>query len=211
MIFIRKKNLLGGEDLLYTPQLHWIYTIKPIVGFLPFVILMLILWRITNSFFEPLELPGIEFVRMIFQHAFLSVILIVVLIIAWRILQYANTEFGITNKRLIIKKGVFRIFVAEISFDRIESIYCTKGILGRIFNYGTICLSGVGGMMPVFYMVCKPYAVRRKILSIIEKNKLITVINGDLPKPKIIVKPEPVVEEEPIYRYGTFVRMVSDN
>jgi hypothetical protein len=100
--------------------------------------------------------------------------------------------------------------VAEIPFDRIESIYCIKGILGKIFHYGTICVSGVGGKMTAFYMVHKPFALRRKIVSIIEKNKLITVVQGDLPKPRPKpAKPEPVAEEEPIYRYGTFVRTVS--
>ena len=62
--------------------------------------------------------------------------------------------------------------------------------------------------MPVFYMVCRPYTVRRKIVEIIEKNKTITVTHGEIPKPQAEEKPKPVTKEEPIYRYGTFVRVI---
>ena len=65
--------------------------------------------------------------------------------------------------------------------------------------------------MPVFHMVCRPYALRRKIGDIIEKNKLVTVVHGDLPKTTPVIKPEPVVEEHPDYRYGTFVRVMPDS
>ena len=112
---------------------------------------------------------------------------------------------------IIMKKGVIRLLVAEIPTDRIESIYCYQGLLGRLFRYGTLSISGVGGMMPVFKMVHRPYALRRKIVDIIEKNKAITVVHGEMPKAKPVVKPEPVEQEEPIHRYGTFVRVLSDN
>ena len=111
----------------------------------------------------------------------------------------------------MVKNGVICLFTAEIPTDRIESIYCTQGLLGRIFRYGTIIISGIGGMKTVFYMVCRPYAVRRKIVEIIEKNKTVTVVHGDLPKAQPVVKPEPVAEEEPMYRYGTFVRVIPAN
>jgi len=126
--------------------------------------------------------------------------------------QYLSIEYGVTNKRLIMKKGVIRLFVAEIPTDRIESIYCYQGLLGRIFRYGTLSISGIGGTLPVFKMVHRPYALRRKIVDIIEKNKTITVVHGALPKAAPpIPKPEPVAQEEPIYRYGTFVRVLPGN
>jgi membrane protein YdbS with pleckstrin-like domain len=129
-----------------------------------------------------------------------------------RIFLYLSAEYGVTNKRLIIKKGILRVVVAEIPTDRIESIYCVQGLFGRIFRYGTICVSGIGGKMPVFSMVCRPYALRRKIVDIIEKNKAITVVYGEMSKvrPQARPKPEPKVKPEPISRYGTFVRVLPD-
>ena len=215
MKFIKKKNLHEGEELLYTPQLHWFFTIRHIVKSLVFFLILLVLWCAADSVVDALGCSAggtgaVLIMRFIIKHVFWITTLAVLLLFMWRILQYLNTEYGITNRRLIIKKGVIRVAVAEIPTDRIESIYCVQGIMGRLFHYGTIFISGVGGTMPVFYMVSRPYALRRKIVEIIERNKAITVVHGDLPKVKP-VKPEPVAEEEPIYRYGTFVRVLSDN
>ena len=204
MKFIKKKNLQEGEELLYVPLLHWFYTVKGMVFSLPFFLALLIFWRLagTLSCFEIAE----TFMKSIIRNVFFTIILIVLLDFIRRIFHYLSTEYGVTNKRLMIRRGFIRLLTAEIPTDRIESIYCTQGLFGRLFCYGTLHISGIGGKMPVFFMVHRPYALRRKITEIIEKNKAITVVHGDLPKPKPLVKTEPA--EEPICRYGTFVRVL---
>jgi len=212
MRFIKKKNLREGEELLYTPQLHWIFVVKPLLYSLPFFILLLVLWFLGDSLAAISDEMGYDLwvpVQMLVRQVFLAGLLVFLVIFICRILQYINTEYGVTSKRLIIKKGVLRLTIAEIPTDRIESIYCTQGILGRIFHYGTLGIGGIGGNMPVFFMVARPYGLRRKIVDIIERNKTITVVHGDLPKAKPVVKQ--VEEEEPLYRYGTFVRVLSDS
>ena len=210
MKFIRKKNMQETEELLYTPLLHWMYTIRHMILSLPFFLVLLIIWIVADRRSGAYG----EFSGMIIQsavrHVFLAAVIVVLLVFVWRIFRYLSVEYGVTNKRLIMKKGVIRLFIAEIPTDRIESIYCLQGLMGRILNYGTICISGVGGMKPVFYMVCKPYALRRKIVDIIEKNKAITVVHGEVPKPEPVAKPEPKVKKEPVYRYGTFVRVLPE-
>ena len=209
MKFIRKKNFHEGEELLYIPVMHWMFTVKCMVLSIPFFILLLVLWSINNSS----GLCGIDIIlaRTIIKSVFFATLIVNLLIFICRLFQYVNYEYGITNKRLMIKKGVISLFTAEIPTDRIESIYCIQGLLGRLFRYGTIYISGIGGRMPVFFMVCRPYAVRRKIVEIVEKNKAVTVVHGVLPKAQPVTKPEPTVEEEPMYRYGTFVRVIPAN
>jgi membrane protein YdbS with pleckstrin-like domain len=148
-------------------------------------------------------------VQILVRQVFLAGLLFFLVVFVCRILQYINTEYGVTSKRLLIKKGVLRLTTAEIPTDRIESIYCTQGILGRIFHYGTMGIAGIGGNMPVFFMVARPYGLRRKIVEIIERNKTITVVHGDLPRVKPAAKQ--AEEEEPLYRYGTFVRVLPDS
>ena len=215
MKFIRKKNFLEGEELLYVPKLHWMFTVKHMVQSLPFFLVLLIMWMVTESYAGSsqwlLTAESAYITRMVIKNVFLASLIIVLLIFVWRIFLYLNTEYGITNKRLIIRKGIIRLFVAEIPTDRIESIYCVQGLLGRIFHYGTIFISGIGGMMPVFYMVSRPYALRRKIVDVIERNKTLTVVYGELPRVKPAVEPELLAaekEEEPMYRYGSFVRVL---
>ncbi|MDR2576293.1 MAG: PH domain-containing protein [Treponema sp.] len=207
MKFVRKKNLQENEEILHLPSLHWFYTVKYMVLSLPIFVILLIVWALAEDYAEAGWFPGIttgDDLRYVISYAFLAAVLAVLVVFICRIFQYLCVQYGVTNKRLIIKKGVLRIFTTEIPIDRIETVNCIQGLFGMMFNYGTIRVSGIGGSMPVFRMVCRPYALRRKIVAIIEKNKAITVVHGELPK---IKPPEPVVQE-PLYRYGTFVKVL---
>jgi uncharacterized membrane protein YdbT with pleckstrin-like domain len=171
MTFIKAKNLIEGEELLYTPVLHWMFIVKPTVLFLLLIPVLLVIRAFLLSFI-PIDLV---YLRLILDenilYLILGVVIIASIILVWRILLCMSVEYGVTNKRLLMKRGILRIFTSEITMDRIESIYCIQGLLGMIFNYGTIRISGIGGRMPVFFMVMKPYALRRKIVEHIEKNK----------------------------------------
>jgi len=202
MKFIKKKNLIAGEALLYVPTLHWMYIIKkPVVILLVIPVLLIIRDPVLN-FFPP---DIASFINTYYLQLNLIIAAIAFTILVCRVFLFLFVEYGVTNKRLLMKRGIFRVVTAEIPMDRIESLYCTQGLLGKIFNYGTIYISGIGGRKPVFFMIVKPYAIRRKVVAIIEKNKAITVIHGDPPKPP---PPPPDPPEEPI-EYGTFVRISS--
>lgn len=210
MKFIKKKNLLDGEELLYVPKLHWMFLLKPILQSIPVFIILFLLWIFSYPIAGSLGFIGKTLTKIlineIFKYVFIISVLAVLIIFFCRLFQYINTEFGVTNKRLLIKKGVFKVFAADIPTDRIESIYCTQKFWERIFRCGTIYISGVGGMVPTFFMISRPYALRRKIVEIIEKNKTIKVVYGRVPKaPKL----EKNIEEEPIYLFGSFVRVIS--
>ena len=211
MRFIRKRNLQEGEELLYVPSLHWIYPVRHIILALPFFLALLLVWGFAVSpaslVDEGWRAIGVRYARLVIENVFLAAFLVVLLVFVWRLFLYMSAEYGVTNKRLIMKRGIVRVAVSEIPTDRIESLHCIQGILGRVFDYGTLHIYGIGGMKPVFYLVSRPYALRRKIVEIIEKNKTITVVHGYLPKPI----PAPVIKEDPIYRYGTFVRVLPGN
>ena len=215
MKFIRKKNFLEGEELLYTPGLHWTYIVRHIVLSLPFFMVLIILWAITDIFAGGSsewfwEIGSAFLIKTAIKTMFLAALLVILPVFIWRIFKFLCTEYGLTNKRLILKKGIIRIIVADIPVERIESIYCFQGIMGRIFNYGTIRINGIGGQTPVFFMVSHPYIFRRNIADVIEKNKIITVIHGDLPKAAPAARPKPIPREESIYRYGAFVRVMPE-
>jgi uncharacterized membrane protein YdbT with pleckstrin-like domain len=222
MKFIRKKNLQETEELLYKPKLHWMFTVRHMVLSVPFFVLLLVLWAVLTQEEGLFEWPGDVQIGgyiitltaynagLVIKYAFLALAVCVLLAVLWRVFQYICTEYGATNRRLIIKKGVFRVVITEISFDRIESLSCRRGIMGRIFNYGTIRVSGVGGTVPAFYMVRRPLALRLKIADIMDKNKTVTVVHGRLPKIESVLEGEPIQREEPVYRYGTFVRVLPE-
>lgn len=59
-------------------------------------------------------------------------------------IDYYTTELAITNKRIIAKFGLIRRNTIEINISKIESIQVDQGVLGRVFNYGSILVSGAG-------------------------------------------------------------------
>jgi hypothetical protein len=124
-----------------------------------------------------------------------------------QIARYINAEYCITNKRVLIKKGVFNALIYEMPINKIESVICTQGLLGILFKYGTIHISGIGAGFPRFSSICKPFMVRRALSMIMEKDKAITIVQGEpptLPEPEA---PRPVSNEE-IFQYGTLVTMI---
>ncbi|MBK9107297.1 MAG: PH domain-containing protein [Saprospiraceae bacterium] len=66
------------------------------------------------------------------------------------IIQQLTDEFVITNRRIIIKKGLIRIWTFEMSLRKIESVFVDQSILGRILNFGTVTITGSGGTREIF-------------------------------------------------------------
>jgi hypothetical protein len=84
--------------------------------------------------------------------------------------------------------------------SKIESVFSSQGSGGKLFRYGTVYISGIGGMRPRYSKIHKPYVTRRIINTIMEKNKRITIVQGLPDKRLPEKKPAP-----PEISYGTFV------
>ena len=61
------------------------------------------------------------------------------------LLRVWSTELALTNQRVIAKVGLIRRNTVELRIDKVESLGIHQGILGRIFNYGSIVIKGTGG------------------------------------------------------------------
>lgn len=83
------------------------------------------------------------------------------LFIAPLIARYA-AEFGITNKRVIIKTGLFSRKTLEMNLSKIESVNVDQSIWGRIFGFGDITIIGTGGTEETFHTIRKPIRFRKK-------------------------------------------------
>ena len=66
---------------------------------------------------------------------------------------YHCTEFAITNKRTIVKKGFIRRDVFELNNNKVESVNFNQNELGRLFNFGTVILRGTGAGENVIYYI----------------------------------------------------------
>ena len=84
--------------------------------------------------------------------------------------RYFTTELAITNKRVIAKFGLVSRSTIEINLQKIESIQVNQGILGRIFNYGSIVVSGAGNPQAPIPGISSPLQFRRAFVETQENN-----------------------------------------
>lgn len=80
-------------------------------------------------------------------------------------IRYFSTELAITNKRIIAKFGFISRNTVEINISRIESIQVRQGILGRVFNFGSIVVSGAGNPQAPIPGISNPLQFRREFLN----------------------------------------------
>jgi uncharacterized membrane protein YdbT with pleckstrin-like domain len=81
------------------------------------------------------------------------------------LITYKTTELAITNRRVIAKFGFIRRHAIEIDVRRVESIQVNQGILGRIFDFGSIMLSGAGNPLAAIPGVSAPMTFRKQFLE----------------------------------------------
>ncbi|HXL97631.1 MAG TPA: PH domain-containing protein [Steroidobacteraceae bacterium] len=134
-------SLIPGEEVAFRTRLHFIIFVVPI--FLVGISIVLF------GYGAP---PAAETVLAIG--------------IVWGLVKYvdyASSEFAVTNKRVIIKVGVLRRRTVEMLNAKVEAVAVNQGILGRIFGYGNIVVTGTGGTNEPFNGISSPLEFRRAV------------------------------------------------
>lgn len=134
-------NLLTGENVTYRAKLHWIVFAWPVIWFIIAIILF------SNGA----------------NAAALGVIAIILSMITGiaSLVSYLTSEFGVTNKRVLVKIGFIRRNSLEVLLSKVEGIQVSQGILGRILGFGTVRVSGTGGTRDPFHKISAPLQLRR--------------------------------------------------
>jgi uncharacterized membrane protein YdbT with pleckstrin-like domain len=79
--------------------------------------------------------------------------------------RYKTTELAITTKRVIVKHGFVRRRTIEININKVESIQVDQEILGRLFNFGTLVISGAGNPQAPVAGISNPMEFRRAFIE----------------------------------------------
>ena len=91
---------------------------------------------------------------------------ITLLLALWEWLRLRNIEQGVTNKRVILKRGIISRKTEEMKITSIETVEIIQGVMGRIFGYGTVKVTGRGLSDLLFRNINDPMDVKRKIESV---------------------------------------------
>jgi uncharacterized membrane protein YdbT with pleckstrin-like domain len=88
------------------------------------------------------------------------------LIALHQFLQLRSIEQGVTNKRVILKRGIISRKTDEMKLTSIETVEINQGFWGRIFGFGTVKVTGQGISDVVYARIDDPMSVKRQIESV---------------------------------------------
>jgi len=137
-------NLLPGETVVQRARLHWIVFLKAAA---------VLILGLGLLYFDP-KLIG------------LIVMAVGVLMALPPWISRVSSEFGVTSKRVIIKVGFIQRRTLELLIRQVEAISVDQSLTGRMLNYGTITLTGTGGVKETFHNISHPLEFRRSIQSL---------------------------------------------
>jgi uncharacterized membrane protein YdbT with pleckstrin-like domain len=135
-----ESNLLPDEQIVYQARLHWIIFLK---------LIFIIIAGMALLAFQPIA-GGVA-------------ILFGLIVGVPAFVRYKTSEFGVTTKRVVFKEGLVRRRTLELLLKHVEAILVDQSVPGRIFNYGSVTLTGTGGVREVFHNVSAPLELRRRI------------------------------------------------
>ena len=93
------------------------------------------------------------------------VIVVGLVFLIWAWIRIYSTEIAITSKRIIAKFGFVRRSTVEINLDKVEALRVEQGVMGRMLNFGTILISGVGSTIDPIRDIADPLVFRRKFME----------------------------------------------
>ncbi len=130
-----ERSLADGERVVYRTRLHWI-------GFVWLIVLFLLTYAAFISAFD------------IMTQIFLVLTSIIGL---WVPLMYLFSEFALTNRRVIsrVMPGRFSRLpdCDEVPLIELRAVEFKLGVLGRLFDYGTVVLTDRQGVRHEFHGV----------------------------------------------------------
>jgi len=91
---------------------------------------------------------------------------ITLILALYEYLRLRSIEQGVTNKRVVYKKGIISRKSEEMKLNSIETVEIDQGIIGRLFGFGDVTVTGRGLSNVIFKTVDDPMAVKRQIESV---------------------------------------------
>mgnify|MGYP001409370887 CR=1 FL=1 len=80
-------------------------------------------------------------------------------------IRYKTTELAITSKRVIAKFGFISRSTVEININKVESLQVDQSVMGRLFNFGTLIISGAGNPQAPIPGISSPMEFRRAFME----------------------------------------------
>jgi hypothetical protein len=163
MMYIQE-SLAPGEKILKFTQYHWIYVAMAALSASFYVIAAFALlfvgtiyhyydivkvppWRIFEAAAQLTfsdYMKAIWHINILIRASVFLLILMAIIQVGARVLVRMTTEMGVTNRRVVYKRGLVSRRVDQMRVDFIDGADLDQTIMGRILNYGSIKMFGTG-------------------------------------------------------------------
>jgi uncharacterized membrane protein YdbT with pleckstrin-like domain len=153
-----EKNLMDDESMIHVTRLHAIVLLAPAM--------IVSILAGTMSIFD--DVPVAYYITGCFM-------LLAAFRLSDRLVLFLTSEFGVTTKRVLGKTGLIRLKTVDIVLAKVEAIRINQSVLGRIFDFGDVFVTGTGGTVEVLSLIPNPVEFSKCIqeqLSILERGKL---------------------------------------
>lgn len=147
--------LQPDEKVLYSTNAHWIF-FAPAIS----------LWILAAALFFLSGMVPAGSPLIVVCWALAGIVAVVALyktVTAW--FHRWTTETDVTNLRVVHKTGFITRKTFEMSLDKIESVDVDQSILGRLFGYGDVTITGVGKSEERLDTIASPLAFRNSITA----------------------------------------------
>jgi hypothetical protein len=140
------KHLLPNESVTYRTTLHWNVYVWPVI--------------VTLAVCTPLVVLALRG-----EHKALASApaLLAAALLAAAFVRRSSSEYAVTSKRVIVKVGVTETRSVELLLGKVEGITVTQGLMGKLFGYGEIVITGSGGTKESFSGIQNPFDFRRAV------------------------------------------------
>ena len=163
------KNLMPGEQVVYRARIHWICIASPVFwiafwGVLWFKVAPLFLVFVaTNIPNDGRAVATLTAINVVVTLVFGVVVFRLVWGLLLNLIAFVSSEFAVTDKRVLAKFGALRQISLELFLSQVEGTIVGQSILGRILGYGTLTVTGTGGMKTPFPNIAHADEYRQQI------------------------------------------------
>lgn len=144
-------NLVRGELAIFKTSLHWWAVVLPVFATAIFVWMFSVMLTANN----PELLPAtccwtLPFAMLVFIPAYIN---------------YRTSEFGVTNRRILIKTGLINRKTLEMNLGKVESFQVYDTLFGRILGFNNLLITGSGGTKQTFRAVKNGKEFRQHVVE----------------------------------------------
>jgi uncharacterized membrane protein YdbT with pleckstrin-like domain len=165
-----ERNLIPGEKVFYKTGLHWSVLIGPFLLGTACIIgaALLAIYADSSKFGAAGNTSATSGPSDVLLAVVGLLSIVAATTIIFGIVRRNSTEMGVTNKRVVVKRGILARRTFELLLSQIEGILVEESFMGRMFGFGTVIIRGTGGSPETFSRIAHPLEFRRQVQEHIE-------------------------------------------